>query len=628
MTGQLLELGLAHLQQGRMAEAEQAFRHILRRDARDANAWHLLGLLSLRQGDTRNARRRIEKALGFAPDQAIFLNSLGEAHRAAGEPGQAVVCFHKALALQADYPEAWNNLGNALRETGRAQEAEAAFRAALAQRPDYFNALHNLGGLLLELGEADAAIAVLERALALEPGSPQTLNSLGCALGQAGRAAEGVEALKRALDSSPDDALLHHNLGDLLRAAGRLEQAAAAYEQAVRRREHFTDALNNLAATRKSLGEMAAAETLFRQILDRDPYHFEALRNLSQCRKYGPGDLAEIQAAEALLADPARTEAARISLHFTLGKMWDEYGDPDRGFVHYREGNRLKHRASRFDRERHQGLIDRLIGTFSRDFLAANSGLAGADERPVFIVGMPRSGTTLVEQILSSHPDLFGADELVKLSLLAEGLPQRLGRPDLPYPECAAHLDRQRAADMARAYGAYLVERAGEGYARVSDKMPYNYLHLGLIALLYPNPRIIHCRRDPVDTGLSIFFQHFTQRNATNDFADDLGEIGFYHRQYQRLMEHWRQALPFPLFELRYETLVAEPEETTRALIDWVGLPWHEDCLTPHATKRAVQTASGWQVRQPVYASSVGRWRRYGAHLEPLLTALGEMHEF
>ncbi len=623
MIQQILERALMYHQQGRAAEAEALYRQLLSRDAKHADAWHLMGLLSLQLGDAKNAVRRIGKAVRFAPDQAMYLNSLGEAHRAFGQFEEAVKQLQAALNLQPDYPEAHNNLGNAHKGLGDLVAAVVDFQRALTLKPDYFNARHNLGVTLLEMGDPEAAIPHLEQALTLQADNGDTLNGLGCALAQVGRTDEGVDTLNRALTLDPDRAMLHYNLGDLLRGDGRLPEAADSYQRAVELEPDNLVFQNNLAATRKALGDMEGAKALFKEILAIDPLYHEARRNLSQCQKYGEADRPEMEWIEKFLRQHILMEEDRISLHFTLGKMWDDCGDHDRGFEHYRQANRFKHQQSRFDRQRHQALIDRLMAVFDEPLFAARRAWAIDDERPVFIVGMPRSGTTLVEQILSSHPQLFGADELNKISLLAEGLAKRAGKGETDYPECVPHLDESTIGAVAREYGAFLEKRSGGGFTRVSDKMPYNYLHLGLIALLFRNPRIIHCQRDPVDTGLSIFFQNFSSRNPTNDYADDLAEIGFYHRQYQRLMAHWRRVLPVSMFELPYEALIADREGKTRALIDFVGLPWFEGCLTPHETKRPVQTASGWQVRQPIYSSSVNRWKRYERHLRPLLEALG-----
>jgi hypothetical protein len=274
-------------------------------------------------------------------------------------------------------------------------------------------------------------------------------------------------------------------------------------------------------------------------------------------------------------------------------------------------------RGEAFDPAVHAAYVDRLIATFTPAYFEQVRGFGLDTDVPIFVVGMMRSGTTLVEQILASHPLVYGAGERIELGLLASGLPRRLGVAD-EYPECVRHLDRATVQAVATTVLQGLQERS-DGARHVVDKMPLNFLGLGLIATLFPKARIIHCQRDPVDTCLSCYLRNFA---ASFTFTYDLQHLGLYYRQYERLMAHWRAVLPLPIFELRYEELTAEPETHTRQLLAFCGLPWDERCLRFHETERPVRTASMLQVRQPMYRSAVGRWQRYEKHLSPLLAAL------
>ncbi len=301
-----------------------------------------------------------------------------------------------------------------------------------------------------------------------------------------------------------------------------------------------------------------------------------------------------------------------------MAKLHDEGGDYDEAFHCFRAGNDLRKAGHRYQPEEESLFVDRLMASFNKELFGEKERIGNRSERPVFIVGMPRSGTTLVEQILASHPQVHGHGELEEMAELVRGLSERLGSRQ-PYPECVKTLDEITAGSLAEAHLAQL-ERHGCGVVRSIDKMPHNFLHLGLIALLFPRARLIHCLRDPLDTCLSCYFQDFGSRHR---FSCDLEQLGRCYRNYQRLMAHWHATLPRPILDVPYEGLVHDQELWCRKLIDFLGLPWDERCLTYYKTERPVLTSSAWQVRQPIYTSSVGRWRHYAKHLGPLFSSLG-----
>jgi tetratricopeptide (TPR) repeat protein len=332
---------------------------------------------------------------------------------------------------------------------------------------------------------------------------------------------------------------------------------------------------------------------------------------------------ALLERMEALASDPSSLPRNAATLHFALALLLEKRGAEEDAFEHYRQANALKHRllheAGRaFDPDRHDRAIDQLIAAYSPAFFQRVRGFGLDTELPVFIVGMPRSGTTLVEQILSRHPSVFAAGELTKGGQLAEELPIRLGTAE-GYPRCLDRLDQPTAQSIAEDVRQRLARRGGPA-ARVTDKGPLNYLHLGLLATLFPRARVIHCRRDPRDVCVSCYFQYF-QDEA--DFTWDLSDLGRYYRAYERLMEHWRRVLPAQPLDVVYEELVTDPEPVIRRLVAFCGLPWDDRCLASHESRRPVQTLSKLQVRRPIYTTSVGRWRRFEKHLGPLLEALG-----
>jgi hypothetical protein len=323
------------------------------------------------------------------------------------------------------------------------------------------------------------------------------------------------------------------------------------------------------------------------------------------------------EAKRALAAGSLDTDQ-RATLNFALAKVLEEDGDFDAAFSCFQASNDLRTGTDRYRSEQFSASVDRKITIFSEELFAAKAQIGSASEGLVFVVGMPRSGTTLVEQILASHPQVYGHGELTYLDRLPRSLPERLGGRE-PYPECVTALDAATVRDIAQEHIARL-QRDGSDAVWNVDKLPQNFENLGLITLLFPRARVIHCTRDPLDTCLSCYCQDFGPRHA---FTRNLEDLGRYFRDYQRLMTHWYATLPIPLLNVPYEELVGAQDVWSRRLIDFLDLPWDERCLRFYETKRPVLTASVWQVRQPIYASSIGRWRHYAAHLGPLFRGLG-----
>jgi tetratricopeptide (TPR) repeat protein len=495
-------------------------------------------------------------------------------------------------------------------------EAEAAFRSVLDRFPEHWAALMGLGMLALEAGNPAASVELLARALAKRPSDPALLNNLGNALIAANRPQEAIEKLEKALKARPRFPEALCNSARALRQLGRGEDALRAYERCEAIAPDHAPARIGRNRALLELGRADEAVAGLRAFLEEKPRSVSAYALLARARKFGPGD-PEPERVEALLTDPGLRTADRIPLAYAAAKMADDLGDCDRAIAHLKSANRM--RTGVADPDYYRDRVDAIISTFTRPFLEERAGWGDPSDLPVFIVGMPRSGTTLTEQILASHPLVRGAGELETLTRLAGELRKATGAPE-PYPQAA----RKLGPELARDFGARYVEevrRLGPGASRVTDKMPHNFEQLGLIALLLPKARVIHCRRDPVDTCLSCYMHQFQDRHAYNR---DLRALGLYYRQYERLMAHWREALPSPPLDIRYEELVADPERHIRRLLDHCGLPWDDRCLAFHETRRSVVTPSTWQVRQPLYTGSVGRWRRYERHLGPLLEALGD----
>jgi tetratricopeptide (TPR) repeat protein len=367
-----------------------------------------------------------------------------------------------------------------------------------------------------------------------------------------------------------------------------------------------------------TLGRFDEAVAAFEAALAGQPGSPDAIYQMMLATK--SRSTPEMAARIESLLKVDRPSDQKIMLHFALGKISDDMRDYARAFENYRAGNDLAAAKAPFDAAAWRAHVERSIADFPAEFFARRKSFGVDSRRPVFIVGMPRSGTTLVEQILAAHPSVAAGDGLEAMPLIATGLPRRLGTA-APFPQCLGEVSEALSRELAGEYLAAL-ERVDKSAARVTDKLPLNFLNLGLIALLFPNAAVIHCRRDPVDTCLSCYFTRFSSHL---NFSFGLESLGAYYRGYRRAMAHWQKVLPIPILDVDYEELIADQEATSRRLVAHCGLAWDDRCLAFHETARPVMTASNWQVRQPLYKSAVARWRNYEAFLGPLRAALGTL---
>ncbi|MCH7936951.1 MAG: sulfotransferase [Proteobacteria bacterium] len=439
-----------------------------------------------------------------------------------------------------------------------------------------------------------------------------------------GRLSEALKLCRRAVEKEPGNFAAQSNLGNVLARLGKSEKAAEAYGHALAMEPSSVPVLSNMALLKAETGDSDGALGLYRRILEIDPTDAEVLHDLSLLKTFASGD-PDLAAMEKLRAELPTDSEKTMFLDFTLAKVLDDLGDHDRAFERLASANRLKRASLDYDVARDEALADRIIGAFDKPFLDALGTPGHGDDKPIFIIGMPRSGTTLVEQILASHSQVVGAGELNHFRDVVMGFGgagpgvKGLGASGQGFPEGVRDLIGGDFQKLGKAYAGLLGQQAPDA-RRVTDKMPRNFFFAGLIALTLPAARIIHCRRHPVATCFSCFQIHFPEGQ---EFTYDLGELGRYHRLHDRLMEHWRAVLPGRIFDLGYEDLVAEPEARMRELLEFAGLDWEDACLEFHNTGRRVRTASAQQVRQPLYRTAVERWKRYEKHLGPLIDALG-----
>ncbi len=502
-------------------------------------------------------------------------------HQLGNFPAAAEI-FRLILIRAPAAAEIHNNRGAALQNLHRYEEALACYDRAIELKPGYANAYFNRGSVLKKLNRLDAALASYDQAIAL----------------------------------NPNHAEAHNNRSALLQEMRRYDEALAGYDRVLALKPNHAEAHNNRGVVLLHTGDTPAAESMFRKALELKPDFADPWFNLAGIRHCQNADEPDLKRVRELLARSNRSAEEQATLHFTLGKMFDDCCRYDEAFDHFQQANQLRNAQVAYNAALVTRMTDDLLQVFSREFLAQPFPFASADRSPLFVVGMPRSGTTLLAQILSNHRAVGTAGELTALPDLANCLPDWIGtRPRLPYPQAAQHLTEDAGMRLTREYGQALRRGAGADVPFVIDKNPLNFRQLGLIAKLFPHARIIHCTRHPLDTCLSNFFQRFP---LFMDYSFDLRNIGHFFREYTRLMRHWRTMPSVKMIEIGYEEMVLDIEPTVRKMLDFLGLEWDERCLAPHTNPGAVETASFWQVRQPIYRRSIGRWRHYEKSLESL----------
>ncbi|MGB8170693.1 MAG: sulfotransferase [Chthoniobacteraceae bacterium] len=581
----------------------------------DSNAFSSAGS-ELRAGRLREAAVLLHRVLASTPDHAESLEKLGIISFQLGDSATAQEMLRRAVSAHPENESAWNNLGVVLEAHGSFAEADDCYRRAIALNPQR-GALHfNRGNTLRSLGRWAEAEASFRRCMAVDDAHAQARHNLGALLKERGERAEAERLFRETIALAPDMVDAHVNLGSALQALGRDEEALAAYREALRLAPGYADAAAGEVSVLDRLGRLEEACARIRPLMEASPENADVITTFaSVARRLGEEEKA-VAALERLLTRHDLLATKREAALFALGKLCDSRARFSDAFRYYRAANSV--RSHPFDLAEFRGYCARIRETFSEKLLRRLPRARNDSAIPVFVVGMPRSGTSLVEQILSSHSAVFGAGELTWLDQLSEALPQRLATATC-YPECALDLS-VRSLDAAA--DEYLATRrtAAPNAERVVDKMPGNFMHLGLIEVLFPGSRIIHITREPLDNCLSCYFQNFTHGH---EYTADLATLGSVYREYEQVMAHWRSTLTHALLEIRYETLVADQEKESRRLVEFCGLPWDERCLRFHETKRIVRTASYDQVRRPMYRDSVARYRHYEPFLGDLREALG-----
>lgn len=538
-----------------------------------------------------------------------------------------------------------------LHQAGRRQEAEALYRQVLARKPNHAAAAHFLGLLLHQTGRTAEGMDLLEQSVQLQPTNPDFLNNLGTVMRDVGRVAAAIDFFRGAVDLRPEQLAARDNLAsslkqigqfeeaediyrgtiarnpfhvraliglaETLQEAGRLDEALSVFREALNMRPKDADLLHGLGVGLMEKGKLDEAADLFRQAVAVNPGMARAWLMLTQVKRQKERD-AELAGMEAQHAKAPQDSLARMQLSFGLGKANDDLKDYGRAFDYFTEGNAIRRKGIDYDPARTRAEFDAMKTVFDAGFFARHKPSDITDDAPIFIVGMPRSGTTLVEQIIASHPQVYGAGELgILKKAVGKQFPATMPGG---FPWGVSDVDDRDFAEAGQAYLDMLHARY-PNMRHVTDKMPGNFLLVGFIHMMLPKARIIHCARDAAATCLSIYKVHF--RGDSHRYGYDLGELADFHNLYTDIMAHWHKVLPGVVHDVRYEDFVADQDVQSRALIDYLGLPWDDAVLSFHETDRPVRTASAAQVRQPMYQGSVDLWKRYGDRLKPLLDRLG-----
>jgi tetratricopeptide (TPR) repeat protein len=609
-TAAIVALANALQYSGRFTEAAAGYRRALEIEPESAQLHNNLGNALRDLGRLDDALLSYAQALRIKPGLAEAHSNLGNALRRLGHLPEALASYGRALQINADFAEAHNNLGNALRDLGRPEEAVASYRRALDINPNFADAHSNFGNALRDLGRLHEAAASYRRALEIKPDLAEGHNNLGNVLLDLMQLDAAAAGYRQALALRPDYVHAYIALAMVQRLQGRTVEAEASCRRALQIDPNSAEGLAFLAEIHADSGGFAEADALFKRALEIEPNLPAAWAGLARYRRMDDGDSTWLSAAQRLVAGPLPVRHA-IPLRYALGKYFDDVRNYPQAFQNYRFANELsKTYGAKFDNAQLTRQVDRITETYHRAWLRGARAHSPESERPIFIVGMPRSGTTLAEQILASHPKVFGAGELPFWN-----------DASVAY-ESSTSGGTDGAAMVSVFAQAYLQQLAdlSAGAVRVVDKMPTNYVNLGLIHAALPNARIIHMSRNPIDTCLSIYFQNFSISHA---YANDLEDLADYYTEYCRLMAHWRATLPEgAILEVSYEGLVDDPEAWSRKMLEFGGLPWDRRCLDFHETARTVLTPSKWQVRQKINARSTGRWRNYENFVGPLLRLL------
>jgi tetratricopeptide (TPR) repeat protein len=639
---------------GQLAEAESRCLAALEDHPGDINMRALLGALLVKQDRPIEAEVTLRKVLEAAPEFAKPAEDLGYLLVSTGRAADALPFLERATTLDPSLERAWFNLGKALAILGRGLEADAAFERSFALSPErremalaaehqkegrleeaerlYRQVLHgnprNVDALRLlaqiasGAGHADDAERMLEEAIRIAPDFLLAILDLGKLHKEQDRFAEALASFDRVIALEPNRVKAHYLRAGTLARASFTPEAIAAYRHCLELRPSHAGAHLGLGHVLNASGDFDGAVASYETCKRLVPDSGETLWSLANLKTYRFDDEA-VAEMEKHAASDGLTAESRVNFLFALGKAYEDRGDFERAWDHYQRGNEMRRAEVAYDPVQTEAVNDRIVSTFSAEFLDSMKSAGDPDPAPIFILGLPRSGSTLLEQVLASHSAVEGTAELPYVGRLATSI-GRGSRRGPSYPEAALELEAADFAALGAEYLSLARMHRRAATARFIDKMPNNFPNAGLIALMLPNAKIVDARRHPLDACLSCYRQLFAKGQ---NFTYDLTEIGEYYLQYQRMMDHWHDVMPGHVLTVQYEAVVADFEREARRLLEFCGLPWEDACLRFYENERAVRTPSAEQVRQPIYARSVGHWKFYEHHLAELVGVIAPIRD-
>ena len=639
---------------GEFGAAERRCRAALERNPRDVNMRALLGALLVKMERSVEAETTLREVIAAAPSFAKPHEDLGYLLMQANRPADALPFLESATRLDPSLEHAWFTLGKALALLGRGKEADAAFekcfelsperrlmalaaehqkegrleeaeriyRRVLREHPRNVDAMRLLALIAAKAERMDDAENLLEQAIAIAPDFMLAILDLGRIRKEQDRYGEALECFDRAIALEPSQVQTHFLRAATLARASFTNEAIAGYRHCLALRPGHAGALLGLGHTLNAVGDNEGAVTAYADCIRVAPGSGETYWSLANLKTYRFDD-AEVAEMEKLAAVPGESRQSEVNFQFALGKAWEDRGDYERAWEYYRRGNEMQRAEVTYDPVQTDVMNDRIVATYTAAFMSSIEGAGDPDPAPIFILGLPRSGSTLLEQILASHSAVEGTAELPYIGRLATSLSRN--RPSgINYPEAMRELSPSNIAALGAEYLTLARMHRRSGAPRFIDKMPNNFPNAGFIASILPNAKIIDARRHPLDTCLSCWRQLFAKGQ---NFTYDLTEIGEYYVQYQRMMDHWAAVLPGRVLTVQYEEIVSDFEAQVRRLLEFCGLSWQDECLRFWESERPVRTPSAEQVRQPIYDRSVGYWRHYERQLGELIDVIAPIRD-
>ena len=554
--------------------------------------------------------KRGKELLSQYPEAFFIWNILGAALMDLGSTEEAAEAFKKVIDLNPKYADGFSNLGVILKKQGKLKDATKAFEKAIALKPNYAEAYNNLGVTLEQNGNLNEAINLYKKSIILKPNYAEAYNNLGNVLKNQGKLKEAIGAYEKAISINPKYAEAFNNLGVAFQNQYRLAEALIAYNNAISLKPEYASAYNNSGVILEGQGKFSDATEAYKKALTLKPDYCEAHRNLSNFTNYQPKN-SQIKIVSDLLKRKDLSEKDKCNLHYAMAKMMEDLGDFSKAYEHYSLGGALRKKELLYKPENDALLFSKIKETFpgleTQSIKKSNKQLK---HTPVFILGMPRSGTTLIEQIISSHSNVQGAGELNLLRQLGHSL--------------ACGQEKIESKNLLNLRNSYLAELKNFSYEKpfVTDKMPTNFLYIGLILTALPEAKIIHVQRDPKATCWSNFKHYFSGKGLK--YSYDINDTVHFFNLYKDLLQYWNKKYRGRIYSLNYEKLTIEQELETKKLIEYIGLDWEDACLSPHKNTRNVQTASVRQVRNRVYTGSSKAWQSYALYLNNIFDNISD----